>query len=500
MTPKPLRAAGVSLRHTLADDLTARPHDVRIVSCTNDFRQVRRGDAFIALSESDRDGHDDASEAVRRGAAAVVCERLLPVFGVPQFVVADSRCAYGRLCQALVGNPSRQLKVIGVTGTNGKTTVVQLLASILNEAGMTTGMIDSFNYCDGTHCQPTPDADLTPPALAHWLGRMAANGVSHAILEFSSHELSQSLPSGVEVDAACITQVGRDHLDWHGSLQNYRQAKKRLLDHLRPEGVAILNADCPVSMRMLSDLDQPALTTGLRQPAEITAQIIEQHVNEQTFVLTAGDESVGVRTQIIGDHHVSNCLTAAATCLAYGVDLLTIARGLEAVDRLPGRMERIVCGQNFAVLVDAANTPESLRACLRAARHTTSRRLICVFGADHLTRGEQLPAMGRVAGSLADLAVVTSNGPCKRGPDDFSRDVVGGFADPRKAHVILDRAEAIAWALDQASDGDTVVLAGMGDRAYPNSTPTQMHNDDSDVARYLLTGTAGPVEAYRTAA
>jgi UDP-N-acetylmuramoyl-L-alanyl-D-glutamate--2,6-diaminopimelate ligase len=498
--PKPLRPAGVSLCAVLADDLSARPRDVRIASCTNDFRQVQRGDAFVALTEAHCDGHDVATDAVRRGAAAVICERFLPVFDVPQFVVADTRSAYGRLCQALVGNPSRQLKVIGVTGTHGKTTVVQLLASILNEAGMTTGMIDSYNYCDGTHCQPTPSADLTPPALAHWLGRMAANGVSHAILELSSQALSQSLPSGVELDVACITHVGRDHLDWHGSLENYRQAEKRVLDHLRPEGVAILNADCQVSMRLLSELDQPALTTGMRQPAEITAQVIEQHINEQVFVLTAGDESVGVRTQIIGDHHVSNCLTAAATCLAYGVDLVTIARGLEAVDRLPGRMERVVCGQDFAVLVDAANTPDSLRACLRAARHTTSGRLICVFGADHLTQSEQRPAMGRVAGSLADVAVVTSNGPRPRTSDDFSRDVVHGFADPRKAHVILDRAEAIAWAFDQASEGDTVVLAGTGDRAYPSSVSVHAHNDDSDVARYLLTQRADFASSHRIAA
>lgn len=500
MTPKPLRAAGVSLRQALAADLTARPRDVRATSCTNDFRQVRRGDVFVAIPGAESDGHDFAVEAVRRGAAAVVCERMLPVFDVPQFVVANSRVAYGKLCQALVGNPSQQLKVIGVTGTSGKTTVVRLLASIFHLAGHEVGAIDSLAFCDGLDCQHSPDAELSSPLLARWLGQMAANGLSHAIVEVSSRDLIQSALAGVELDSVCITNVGRDHLDWHGSLENYRQAKRRILDHLRADGVAILNADCQPSMRMLAELNGPALTIGLRQGAEISAEIIEQYAGEQTFVLTAGDESVGVRTAIVGDHHVYNCLTAAALGLSYGIELTTIARGLEAVEELPGRMERIVCGQEFSVLVDAANTPDTLRACLKAARNVTSGRLIVVLGAHGEMHPEQLAALGRVAGSLADVSVVTTTGPRERGSRDFTRSIVGGFADPQKAHVIVDRAEAIAWGLEQASEGDTVVLAGMGDRPYPNTNTTQSVWDDGDVARHVLSGAFATTLPHRIAA
>jgi len=500
VTPRPLRAAGVSLRKALAADLTARPRDVRATSCTNDFRRVRRGDVFVALSGAESDGHDFAVEAVRRGAAAVVCERMLPVFDVPQFVVANSRVAYGKLCQALVGNPSQQLKVIGVTGTSGKTTVVRLIASILSAAGYEAGAIDSLAHWDGLDCQHAPDVELSPPVLARWLGQMAANGLSHAIVEVSSRDLIQSALAGVELDSVCITQVGRDHLDWHGSLENYRQAKRRILDHLRADGVAILNADCQPSMRMLAELDGPALTIGLRQPAEISAEIIEQHVNEQSFVLTAGDDSVGVRTTLVGDHHVYNCLTAAALGLSYGIELTTIARGLEAVEELPGRMQRIVCGQEFSVLVDAANTPDTLRACLKAARNVTSGRLIVVVGANGDVHHEQLPALGRVAGSLADMSVITTTGPCERGSRDFTRSIVGGFTDPKKAHVILDRAHAIAWGLDQASEGDTVVLAGMGERLYPNTNTNELPWDDGDVARHVLSGGFGSTLPHRIAA
>jgi UDP-N-acetylmuramoyl-L-alanyl-D-glutamate--2,6-diaminopimelate ligase len=217
-------------------------------------------------------------------------------------------------------------------------------------------------------------------------------------------------------------------------------------------------------------------------------------------VLTAGDDSVGVRTPIVGDHHVYNCLTAAALSLAYGIELTTIARGLEAVEQLPGRMQRVVCGQEFSVLVDAANTPDTLKACLKAARNVTTGRLICVFGAHGEGSQELLPAMGRVAGSLADMAVVTTTGPRERGSRDFTRAIIGGFTDPQKAHVILDRAQAIAWGFDQASEGDTVVLAGMGDRPYPNTNAQEMPWDDGDVARHILTGNFATTLSHRAAA
>jgi UDP-N-acetylmuramoyl-L-alanyl-D-glutamate--2,6-diaminopimelate ligase len=491
---------GISLRAVLADDLTVRPRDVRVTSCTHDFRHIRHGDVFVALLTADDDGHDFAADAARRGAAAIVCERPLPVFDVPQFVVSDSRIAYGRLCHALVGNPSKQIKVIGVTGTSGKTTVARLISSIFDAAGIPTGLIDSLGSWDGVECHSAPDDELAPPALARTLARMNANGLTHAIVEVSSQALSQSLFAGVELHAACVTQIGRDHLDLHGSLENYRQAKRRILDHLDVDGVAILNADCQESMRILATLNQPALTVGLRKPAEITAQIIEQHVNEQTFVLTAGDDSVGVRTAIVGDHHVYNCLTAAATCLAYGVELTTIARGLEAVDSLPGRMERVVGGEGYSIYVDAAKSPDALRACLKAARQVTAGRVICVFGADEGLAREQLRVLGRVAGALADVSVIASSGPRDESRRDNSRDIVYGFADPKKAHVILDRGEAIAWALEQASDGDTVVVAGMGDRLHPVAGANELPCDDCDVVRQVLSGQFQSRPTHRIAA
>jgi UDP-N-acetylmuramoyl-L-alanyl-D-glutamate--2,6-diaminopimelate ligase len=501
VTQLSIAPAGVSLRAVLAGD-SARSHvpDIRATSCTSDWRQVQCGDVYVALAEAEQDGHERAGEAACQGAAAVICERPLPLFDVPQILVPDTRIAYGRLCQALVGDPSRELKVIGVTGTHGKTTVARLLAAIFRHAGEPAGTLDSFGYWDGQHDCPAANDLLSPPALATSLARMNAAAVRHAVVELSSRELSMQLLAGVTLDAVCLTNVGRDHLDWHGSLQNYRRAKQRIFEYLHPHGVAVLNADDPPSVEFLSGLNGPALTFGLRLTAEISGQLIEQHINEQTFVLSAGDDSVAVRTAIVGDHHLYNCLAAATMALAYGIDLADVARGLEAVDRLPGRMERVVCGQQFAVVVDAASSPDALRVCLRAARQSTSGRLICVFGANGDADPQRRPAIGRVIGAMADEAVITSGSTAIDGSHRACLEIRTGFADPRKAHVILDRAEAITWALDKATAGDTVVIAGMGERPHTPAGAAGTLANDSQLVQDILYGRRTTTSRHHLAA
>jgi UDP-N-acetylmuramoyl-L-alanyl-D-glutamate--2,6-diaminopimelate ligase len=492
--------AGVSLRALLAEELRGvSAPNVRATSCTSDWRQLRPGDVFVALAEADDDGHDHAAEATQRGAAAVICERPLPVFDVPQIVVPDTRVTYGRLCQALVGNPSRQLKVVGVTGTHGKSTVARLLSSILRTAGGSVGTLDSFGYFDGDEDRPASAAALSAPVLARSLAQMSASGASHAVVEISSRELSQQVLAGVSLDAVCITNVGRRHLGWYGSVENYRQTKRRIFEYMHPDAVAILNADDPTSVAMLSELNQPALTYGMRLPAEISAEVIEQHLNEQLFILSAGDDSVGVRTSLIGDHHIYNCLAAAAMALAYGIELPEIARGLEAVDRLPGRMERIMCGQDFAVLVDAADSPDALRVCLRAARSATGGRVICVYGSHDECDLTEYPAAGRVIGAMADMAVVTHGYPSD-GSHRSCMELRTGFADVRKPQINVDRSQAIAWALDEARSGDTVIIAGMGDRTH---TPIEKDGElinDCEIVRQLLRGRRTPMSHQRIAA
>ncbi len=477
-----------SLRALLPEAEFLGAEDIRPLRCTSDSRKVRPGDLFAALPGERYDGHEFVDEAVRRGAASVLCERPPEGLSVPCSIVPHVHHAYGRLCQALAGNPSHHLKLIGVTGTNGKTTTSCLIASVLLKGGYRVGVVGTLGYFDGQEVEPathtTPPADVLAPLLA----RMVTNECSHATLEVSSHALAQSRIAGVRLDVACVTNVSRDHLDYHGTLSDYRLAKSKLFDYLTPEGFAVVNADDAIAAGYLRHFQGPALTIGIQKPAEITATPLEQFPSEQTFLLTAGSENVPVRTRMIGTHHIYNCLTAAAVGLTYGIDLTTVVRGLEAVDYVPGRLQRIECGQPFSVFVDFAHTPDALAASLRALRQVTSGRLICVFGAGGDRDRQKRPLMGREAERLADCVVLTSDNPRSEDPLEIIDEILEGFRQPPAAQVIVDRTAAVHWALAHAEPGDCVLIAGKGHEAYQMVGDERIAMDDREIAETWLYG------------
>ncbi len=450
------RATGVIVLAELFPEATRTGNgEVVVTSCVTDWREVEPGDVFVALPEGcggGDDGHLHAQRAVSHGAIAVVCEQPVPVFDVPTYLVPDSRVALGEICHALVGHPSRSLEVIGVTGTHGKSTTIALLESIFAAAEKHCGKLSSLGCYDGmTHSSGMGDSP-SAPALASRLARMAAAGCTHAIVEISSQALSQACVAGIELGAVCVTNVTDAHLDCHNTVQSYRETKRRILQYLSPTGVTVLNADDQVSLKWLDQLTGPVLTYGMSQQsgvsaAEITALVVECHANEQTFVLTAGSDSAAVRTTIIGEHHVANCLAAAALSLSYGIDLQTIASGLEAVDQLPARMEHIDCGQGFPVFVDAANTAEALRASLRTARRLAKRRVICVWDEAAGGAGSEHLAISQVLNRLVDLVIVT-------------QPLLSCETEGADVEVVANRGEAIACAVAIAEPGDVVVIAG----------------------------------------
>lgn len=475
----------VRLREVLPGAELSGAEDVCITSCNCCWQSVEPGDLFVAVSGTAHDGHDHVAEAVARGCAAVVAQRPVSA-SVPVCYVPDTRDAYGRLCQALAGDPSRRLKVIGITGTNGKTTTSYLIAGVLREAGFEPGIIGTLGCFDGRDFHES--SMTTPPSdqLARWLGLMVRNECTHAVMEVSSHALDQSRVAGISFDAACVTNVRRDHLDYHRSIQDYRIAKSRLLEHLAPEGLAVINADDPTSFGFLSRIDGPVLTIGVRSAAEITGTLIEQFVSEQTFLLTAGSDTIPVRTRMIGLHHVYNCLMAAAVGLAYGIDLATVVRGLESLGHLPGRLERIECGQPFGVFVDFAHTPDALAGSLQALREVVSGRLICVFGAGGDRDRHKRPLMGEAVEAGADLAILTNDNPRTEDPQAILADILSGFHAPDAAEVIPDRSEAIARALSMAQAGDCVLIAGKGHETYQIIGHQRHYFDDAEVARQWL--------------
>ncbi|MBI3838998.1 MAG: UDP-N-acetylmuramoyl-L-alanyl-D-glutamate--2,6-diaminopimelate ligase [Planctomycetia bacterium] len=485
MSQLSISSDAVSLRELLTGAEFLGADDIFVRSCASDSGACRNGDLFVALRGSRCDGHDFIEEAISNGARAVVAERALPI-AVPTCVVADARDAYGRICQALAGHPSRFMRVIGVTGTNGKTTTAQLIASILRTAGRQTGLLSTLGYGDSVDSTP---AELTTPAsptLAHWLGRMAKQQCSHAVIEVSSHAIAQRRIAGLEFAHVSLTNLGHDHLDFHGTLANYHHAKTQLFNYLSPAGLAVINSDDPASVENAPLLPNGVVTIGLRSAADLTASVVERHKSEQTFLLIAGNVTVPVRTAMIGDHHLYNCLMAAAVGLAEGIDLATIVRGLEAVRHVPGRLERIECGQPFGAYVDFAHTPDALAVSLEALREVTVGRIICVFGAGGNRDAIKRPLMGRAVESRADVVVVTTDNPRFEDPQTIAADIFSGFERFGEARWIADRTEAVQYALSLAGPDDCVLVAGRGHEPFQRVGHDRIALDDRDLVRRYL--------------
>lgn len=475
------RASAVSLREALPSARWIGEGDVLASSCTSDWRVCRQGDVYFAITTASGDGHDQADLAVEKGATAIVAERLVPA-RVPVVLVRDSRAALARVCQALAGNPTRELRAIGITGTAGKTVVSMLVASVLEAAGQSAGVISSLGNSDSLSQQAPSSSTPTAPEFADWLRRMTVAGCDNAVLEISSRALAERRVAGIGLDAAVLTNVKQDHLDEHNTPRAYYKIKRRIFSLLKPGGVAIINADDHRCGKLVAKHSGPVLTYALHAEAEITASVLERSPAEQTFLLTAGSDTVPVRARMIGDHHVSNCLAATAVGLTLGLDLETIARGLEAVDRIPGRMERLECGQSFGVFVDAAATPETLALAIKTVRQVTRGRVLVVCGSRGGSDRSQRALLGRVLEKGCHLPVLTSDDPGHEQPLEIAHGLLDGFERPHKAQIIPDRAKAIRWTLAEARPGDAVLIAGKGDRAGQLIGRKRIAHDDREVA------------------
>ncbi len=475
----------LSLREMLSGAVIDGSGELRVTGCSCDSRACHPGDAFVAIRGTHVDGHDHLAEAVARGATAVVAERPVKA-AVPVYVVPDSRQALGALCQAIAGHPSRKLRTIGVTGTNGKTTTTHLVASVLEAAGYGAGLLGTLKCFDGLETTPAELTTPTAPEIAAWMRRMVENGCSHAVLEISSHAIAQRRIAGIELAAACLTNLRRDHLDYHPTLVHYHQTKSRIFEALGPAGLAVVNADDPASREYAPLVPGGVLTVGMHSMANVTAQLLDRSKSEQTFLLTAGDMTAAVRTAMIGDHHVHNCLIAAAVGLAEGIDLPTIVRGLENVSRVPGRLERIECGQPFGVYVDYAHTPDALETALETIRAVAAGRLICVFGAGGNRDVVKRPLMGRAVEQRADVAVVTTDNPRHEDPGSIASDILAGCQRREAVRYVPDRSEAIRYALSLAGPDDCVLIAGRGHEAFQIVGERRLALDDREVARRYL--------------
>jgi UDP-N-acetylmuramyl-tripeptide synthetase len=447
--------------------------DVEIERVVQESGQAGPGALFVALRGRRVDGHDFAAQAVERGAAVAV-EREVPLpAGASWLQVADTRAALAGLAAAALGRPARRMLVVGVTGTEGKTTTTHIAAHVLEHAGLPAGYLSTVAHSAGGEGESNRSGMTTmqAPEVQAWLRRMADRGARAAVVEATSHALDQDRVGACEFDVAAFTNVFSDHLDYHGTLEAYRAAKARLIDLCAAayakgiEKTAVLNRDDASFEALAARPIARRLSYGIESPADVrAADLADAGDGCVAFRLHAGAASAPVQLRIAGRFNVSNALCAAASCLALGLTLDQVAAGLSDFGGVRGRLERVDLGQPFTVYVDFADSPLSLSKMLAALRPPPGRRLMVVFGATGRSDHGRA-AMGRAAGDLADFFVITIDDPVAEDPADLARQVESGIVGRecgRDYEVVLDRREAIRRACEVAAPGDVVVLAGKG--------------------------------------
>ena len=439
---------------------------VSVSSCCGKWDECQPGDLYVAILDVDSDGHDYCPQAIDRGAKAVITERLVAT-NAPQILVPDSRQAYAKICHALAGFPSDHLATIGISGSVGKTVATHLVTSILEVAGHKPGCLSSLGAKVGKKTATAPQQDFNPPRIAGQMSEMVINQCSHAVIEVSARDLAQRKFEGVELDVAVLTNMRDDDIDFHSSRDNFKRSQLRIVESLKPEGLAILNLDDPISHFCVESLTRPVLTFGMHQDANVRGQLLERLSGEQSFLLMIGAESIPVKTSIIGDEHLYNCLCAATVGVALGISIETIAKGLEeGSSKLPGRMERVECGQDFGVWIDTAKTPVQLATALRTLKQVSKGNIWCVCSISEGQSREHRRRMGEILDRTADKVVVSRDRVDSMIDYEPMHQMFDGFEEPNKVRLIPNRFRAVEWVLEQAASNDAVLIAGCGERPF----------------------------------
>lgn len=453
--------------------------EVRAVVC--DTRQIAgAGDCvFVALGGEHVDGHDFIAKAAALGAACVITERPAPEAGVPQLIVTDARVALSRVADLLNGSPSKKMTLVGVTGTNGKTTITYILESIFKEAGYETGVIGTVNYRYGGQIYAAPHTTPQAPQLQGILRDMADAGVTHCVMEVSSHALAQSRVADCAFKAGIFTNLTHEHLDYHKTMEEYYEAKAILFKRLLRDtgGVSVINIDSAWGRRLAGEVPG-ALTASLEKGAAVYPLEYELGTFGIRAVIATPAGLVAVTSLLVGEYNLHNILGATGAAAALGIAPEAISRGIAGLKRVPGRLDRLdVAERGFTAYVDYAHTGDALERALCAIRAISTGRLITVFGCGGNRDRLKRPEMGEISTRLSDVTIVTSDNPRDEDPLEIIAEVTAGIKDARrhdngappegKAYMVIpDRATAIRRAAAIAGQGDTIVVAGKGHEDY----------------------------------
>jgi len=474
--------------------------NVEVVDVTDDSRQVKPGTVFVAVKGTQVDGHNFIAQALEQGAVGTIVEQ--PTSSLlrkpsPVVQVKDTRRALGQIASTFWNEPSQSLTMIGVTGTNGKTTITHLVKGLLEGSERKVGLLGTIGYFVGP--EPRAASHTTPGsvALQSLLSQMVGAGVDTAVLEVSSHALAMARVAGCEFDIVVFTNLTQDHLDFHEDMDDYFQAKLRLFqEYVEPKGKsgpkrAIVNRDDDWGKQILRQCTVPVWSYSIREAADLHAIDLSPSIEGTTFTAVTPIGSMPIQSPLVGEHNVYNLLAAIGVGVQCGLSRENIQKSVPRVRAIPGRFELVSEGQNFAVVVDYAHTEDALARLLSAAQALKKGRILTVFGCGGDRDRGKRPKMGQVAAKNSDVVFVTSDNPRTEDPVTIIHDIERGLLalpDSQRAsyHLITDRREAIDAAIQQAAPEDMVLIAGKGHEDYQIMGTERVHFDDREVAREAI--------------
>ena len=485
-------------------------NNIEISGIACDSKTVKPGCLFIALKGAKVNGADFIDEAINRGAIAVLLDsenyNLPAGNGLKPFpanifkrgntfiYVKDARLGLAQASQAYFGDSSSKMRIVGVTGTNGKTTITYLMESIFKSRNEDVGVIGTVNYRFGR--RSIPSVNTTPNSLELYslLSSMQKEKIKNCIMEISSHSLEQGRVDTFQFDAAIFTNLTREHLDFHKNMDDYLKAKLKLFQKIKKGGFAVINIDDPAAGKIIEKVKVEAkakiITYGIDCEADITAKNIQLSCDGLKFQLGVAKRSfapIEIKSNLIGRHNIYNILASIGASLVIGMDLADIKKGIEALKGLPGRLENIDCGQNFSVYVDYAHTEDGLTNVLKSLRELKPARLISVFGCGGDRDRAKRPEMGKISTELSDIVFITSDNPRTEEPMAIINEIIKGIGAKKDNYIIeLDRFNAIKKAVLEAREGDIVLIAGKGHETYQIFKDTTVPFDDREVVRRIL--------------
>ena len=456
--------------------------DIEITGITCDSRQVKPGFAFVCINGAKSDGHDYAEKAVESGAAAVIAERNLGLSN--QIVVPDTHAAYADMCANWFGNPAKDLKLLGVTGTNGKTSVTYMMKKILEKAGYKVGLIGTIQNMIGDEIIAAHNTTPNAYELNSLFALMKAKGCTYVIMEVSSHALDQSRVYKLNFEAAMFTNLTQDHLDYHITMENYLAAKKKLFRMCK---TAVINSDDKYAAELMKDLDCKIVTYSMNDNSTYSAKGVNYRPASVDYEFVSDSEIGHIKINTGGKFTVYNSLCTAVCAVEIGIPLSTVAAALLELHGVKGRAEVVPTGKDFTVIIDYAHTPDGLKNILSTFRECKKNRLIAVFGCGGDRDKTKRPIMGNIAAHFSDYAIVTSDNPRTENPSAIIEDILVGMkgaAIPVK--VIENRIEGIKFAVSIAKKDDIIVLAGKGHETYQILSTGTIHLDEREVVAEAL--------------